>query len=138
MNKKCRRCKEVKPTTSFQKMAIGKYGVASTCFDCGKRQSWKKSDNQKAKEGKIQRTIPSEKLKAFLRDKGCIIPLCPVRAYEKLDFHHIHHHNSERIYDETRNLHFRGVMLCRDHHRKLTDGDKKLDTHCHEYIKKFL
>lgn len=84
----------------------------------------------KAKLGKIQQTLPEEKKKALERDgHQCI----SCNATDTLDFHHIAFHNSERIYDDTRNLYYRGVILCRSCH-----GTLPRNTHLDDYCRSWL
>lgn len=85
---------------------------------------------EKAKLGKVQMTIPKEKEKALERDGYKCISCDRV---DSLDFHHIAFHNSERIYDETRNKYYRGVILCRDCHSTLP-RNTHLDEYCRLYI----
>jgi len=85
---------------------------------------------QKAKLGLIQMTLPAEKKKALDRDgHKCI----SCGATGNLDGHHIAFHNSERIYDETRNLYYRYAILCRSCHSTLP-ANKHLDEYCRLYV----
>jgi len=84
---------------------------------------------EKAKLGKIQMTIPKEKAKAMERDRKCI----SCDGLDTLDFHHVAYKNSERIYDETRNLYYRGVILCRSCHATLP-RNTHLDEYCRLYL----
>jgi len=84
----------------------------------------------KAKLGKIQQTLPEEKKKALERDGHQCIS-CNVT--DGLDAHHVAYKNSERIYDKTRNLFYRYVILCRSCHSTLP-GNKHLDEYCRLYL----
>lgn len=86
----------------------------------------------KAKKGKIQMTIPSEKKKALERDMHrCIY----CKSTQQLDFHHVYYKALERIYDESRNLADKGVILCRECHTELTNGDSVIDLYSRNYLK---
>lgn len=91
----------------------------------------KLSKLQKAKLGLIQWTIPAEKKKALERDNyRCVC----CQSQDMLDWHHIFWHSSERIYDETRNLFYRGVTLCRRCHMRIPES-KSLDEACRMYLR---
>lgn len=95
-----------------------------------KQPKRKESMLEKARRGKIQMTIPFEKNKALERDGNKCISCDGLSA---LDFHHVLYHNSERVYDSTRNLYYRGVTLCRDCHSTLP-RNKHLDEYCRLYL----
>lgn len=85
---------------------------------------------QKAKLGLIQMTLPAEKKKALERDGNQCISC---NATDLLDAHHVAYRNSERIYDETRNLFYRYVILCRSCHSTLP-ANNYLDEYCKMYL----
>ena len=109
-------------------------------FECIKADSClgsdtrvKKSPAVKAKEGKIQKPIPKEALKVYERD-GWKCILC--HSVKNLQPHHVFYKALERKRDTTRNEAENMVTLCFECHRKLTDGDKELDTKARAYQKR--
>ena len=130
--KKCRVCKEQKGLSSFFPDRLGKYGRASTCKDC-KRIKEKKQPS--AHKGEVQKTIHAEKLIAYERDNGCIVPGCLVRDFNRIEFHHVYWHALEqKINDPSRNKHFNGVILCSHHHAEIPRS-KDLDQFCRDYLR---
>ena len=87
---------------------------------------------QKAKLGLIQQTIPAEKKKALERDNHQCIA-CGENSRYALTFHHVLWHSSERIHDETRNLYWRGVILCMNCHTTIP-VDRDLDHKCRMHL----
>lgn len=90
----------------------------------------KLSLHEKAKQGLIQRTIPEEKKKAMERDNHQCIS-CGSR--NSLTFSHILWHVSERIYDATRNLFYRGCILCLKCHERIPK-EPHFDYFCKQYV----
>lgn len=86
---------------------------------------------EKAKLGKIQRTIHEEKQKALKRD-GYRCIYC--KSHYQLEFHHIYFHSGERVYDSTRNDYRRGVTLCHRCHMLLTEGNRTIDHAARLYL----
>lgn len=101
------------------------------CSSLGYCIKKKKTLAFKAKKGIVQVTLMSEKKLALERDDGrCIY----CKSSQLLDFHHVYYKALERIYGEERNKAKNGVILCRDCHRSLTDGNKNIDKYAREYL----
>lgn len=90
----------------------------------------KLSIDQKAKLGLIQRTIPGEKKKALERDNHQCIS-CGTN--NSLSFSHCYWHSSEVIRDETRNLYYRGCILCLKCHERIPK-EPRFDYFCKQYV----
>jgi len=90
----------------------------------------KLSSYQKAKQGLIQQTLPEEKKKALERDNHQCIS-CSSRS--SLTFSHCYWHNSEVIRDETRNLYYRGCILCLKCHERIPK-EPRFDYFCKQYV----
>jgi 5-methylcytosine-specific restriction endonuclease McrA len=100
------------------------------CTSLGYCKGRKKTAYTKAKQGKIQHTLPEEKQKAWIRDNG----LCVFCGRVGSDFHHVLWKPSERLYTDERNLAKNGVILCRQCHMSLTDGNTEIDVYVREYL----
>lgn len=136
IEKKCRKCKEPKVLSEFNLDRLGKHGVASTCKECLKQKSPRAGKNKGVKNIQKRGHKFSDEVKQEiqLRDKMCINPYCK-RLSLFLHCHHVFFHPLEKLFDFVlANLADKGVLLCRECHRDLHDGNTWLDVYCHTYL----
>ena len=98
IQKKCRKCKNEKYLQHFQKMNMGKYGVASTCNECNnsnkKVYELKKTEPKKIWKKRIQRIKDGgSEVKVFEKinkyDQKCWICDNPIKEPLSWTFPHI-------------------------------------------------